>query len=150
MSYKTSEDYQEFKRCVDILFTIEGYYSNDPVDRGGETKYGISKKAYPHLDIKNLTKEKAEELYYYDYWYTLCCEQLDFPDSLLVFDSGVNHGVPRVIKWVRLLKTWKDLIPLRREFYKRIIERNPSQKRFEFGWKNRIDKIEKIYNEAIL
>ena len=31
-------------------------YTDDPVDRGGKTKYGISQKRYPNLDIKNLTE----------------------------------------------------------------------------------------------
>ena len=47
-----------------ILFAEGGSkYTNDPNDSGGETKYGISKKAFPNLDIKNLTEEQAISIY---------------------------------------------------------------------------------------
>ena len=33
----------------------EGGYVNNSRDPGGETNFGISKRAYPNVDIKNLT-----------------------------------------------------------------------------------------------
>lgn len=48
-----------FTKAMQFISKWEGEYSNDPFDPGGETKYGISKRAYPNLDIKNLTKEKG-------------------------------------------------------------------------------------------
>jgi|SRR6185437_6132197 len=50
------------------LLDIEGGYVNDPQDPGGETKYGISKRQYPNIDIKNLTPEKAFGIFLKDYW----------------------------------------------------------------------------------
>lgn len=52
---------------TDIL-QIEGGYSNDLDDAGGETKYGISKRSYPNEDIKNMTPERAIEIYTRDFW----------------------------------------------------------------------------------
>jgi len=46
----------------------DGGYTNDRDDAGGETKWGICKKYHPSLDIKNLTKEDAEEIYRNEYW----------------------------------------------------------------------------------
>ena len=46
----------------DRLIGHEGEYSNDPNDPGGETKWGISKRAYPNLDIKNLTRDGAKTI----------------------------------------------------------------------------------------
>ncbi|MDC7250325.1 MAG: glycosyl hydrolase 108 family protein [Sphaerochaetaceae bacterium] len=48
----------------------EGGYVNNTHDRGGETKFGISKRSYPDLDIANLTLEDAKEIYYRDYFAT--------------------------------------------------------------------------------
>jgi lysozyme family protein len=47
---------------------IEGGYINDPEDPGGETKYGISKRSYPHLDIRSLTLDQAKEIYRKEWW----------------------------------------------------------------------------------
>ena len=44
-----------FDLAIPIVLENEGGYINDPNDPGGETKYGISKRSYPALDIKNLT-----------------------------------------------------------------------------------------------
>lgn len=72
---------------------VEGGYVNDPQDPGGETKYGISKRAYPNEDIKNLTLDRAKELYLRDYWDKAGCDALAWPCALMVFDSAVNQGV---------------------------------------------------------
>ena len=83
--------YQEIKKVVER----EGGYVNDPVDPGGETKYGISKKAYPNVDIKNLTVDDAVELYKKDYWIPAKVERL--PDRLQgqYFDMVVNQGITK-------------------------------------------------------
>ena len=57
-----------FDKAMNFVGLMEGGYVNDPIDKGGETKYGISKRSYPNLDIKNLTKEQAREIYYKDFW----------------------------------------------------------------------------------
>ena len=41
------------------LIGFEGGYVNNPADPGGETKYGISRRAYPGEDIANMTVERA-------------------------------------------------------------------------------------------
>lgn len=50
-----------------VLQEEDGYVYN-PIDKGGETNYGISKRWYPNLDIKNLTVTQASKIYYQDYW----------------------------------------------------------------------------------
>jgi len=37
-------------------------------DRGGLTKYGISQRSYPKIDIANLTEQGAKDIYMTDYW----------------------------------------------------------------------------------
>lgn len=63
-------DYKDlnFKKAVSVLLSFEGGYVNDPDDLGGETKYGISKRSYPNLDIKNLKIDEAIAIYYTDFW----------------------------------------------------------------------------------
>lgn len=85
---------------VAIEFTLfwEGGYVFNPKDPGGETKYGISKRAYPHLDIKKLTVEKAKEIYFKDYWLTAGCQRMTMPVALVTFDIGVISGVSRAVE----------------------------------------------------
>lgn len=80
-----------FERAVAIVLEEEGGLVDNPKDPGGLTKYGISQRAYPKLDIRNLTRDDAKAIYLRDYWGH--CEALTWPLCLLVFDHSVNAGV---------------------------------------------------------
>ena len=82
-----------FDEIMKHVFEKEGGYVNDPKDPGGETKYGISKGAYPELDIKSLTKNDAKKIYMDDYWKPSKAESV--PDDLrgIYFDMCVNFGI---------------------------------------------------------
>lgn len=82
-----------FERAFEIVVGVEAGYVNDSEDSGGETKFGISKRAYPKEDIKNLTLERAKILYFNDYWLECHCQALSWPWALVVFDCAVNQGV---------------------------------------------------------
>ena len=60
---------ENFATAIDKVFEHEGGYRDDPDDRGGETNFGISKRSYPDLDIRSLTREQAEAIYYRDWWH---------------------------------------------------------------------------------
>lgn len=82
-----------FDTAFEHIIGLEGGYVNDPKDPGGETKYGISKRAYPNVDIKALTLDGAKDLYRRDYWDAVKADQLPWPLSSYVFDAAVNQGV---------------------------------------------------------
>lgn len=82
-----------FNQAFDRLMVLEGGYSDHPRDRGGETRFGISAAAYPDLDIANLTKEEAREIYLRDYWRVLRCDEIWWPLSEILFVFGVHAGV---------------------------------------------------------
>jgi len=91
---------EAFNRAFALTIGHEGGYVNDPTDKGGETNFGISKRAYPNEDIKNLTIERAKELYYNDYWLKQSCHLLEgYPEiAIELFDTSVNMGVGRGAK----------------------------------------------------
>ncbi len=93
-----SEQSKTFLDAVAWVIDIEGGYVNDPDDPGGETKFGISKRQYPHLDILSLTYADAVDIYWRDYWLGARCQ--DLPDALAVFHFGshVNHRPARANK----------------------------------------------------
>ena len=82
-----------FEKAITLVLKHEGGYVNDPNDLGGETKYGISKRSYPHLDIKNLTVEQAIEIYRRDWWDKYRYGDIKDQDvATKVFDLSVNMG----------------------------------------------------------
>lgn len=83
---------------IDRVIAHEGGYVNDPADPGGETKYGISKRAYPQLDIKNLTRDAAAAIYERDYFTSAKLYMLPDPLAYCVLDFGVNVGTSRAVK----------------------------------------------------
>lgn len=80
------------------LMLNEGGYVCDPNDKGGETKWGISKAQYPDLDICNLTQEQAKEIYFKDYWLKNKCDRFPDPISICLFDFCVNSNAKKAIK----------------------------------------------------
>ena len=87
-----------FDKAMDLVFKYEGGYVNDPDDPGGETKYGISKRQYPDLDIKNLTKEQAKEIYMADYWNKIKGNELPPKVAVFLLQCAVNMGTKRAVK----------------------------------------------------
>lgn len=90
-----------FEDAFKKLIVHEGGYVNDPRDPGGETKYGISKRAYPAVDIKNLTLDGAKLIYKRDYWDRCRCDDLPEAVRFDVFDAAVNSGVKQAIVWLQ-------------------------------------------------
>lgn len=88
----------DFDSAFVALIGNEGGLTDDPADPGGLTKYGISQRAYPAVDIRNLTLDGAKAIYRQDYWGPAGCEQV--PDAIRfdLFDMAVNSGVKTAIK----------------------------------------------------
>ena len=149
----------EFDDIIEKVLEHEGGYVDDPTDRGGETKYGISKRAYPDEDIKGLTVERAKELYKRDYWDRFKCGQL--PDRIrhIYFDMCVNMGGGRATKILQeacnsknsykidvdggigknTIKASANLEDFRLRayrvmFYAELVMKKPEQERFWVGW----------------
>lgn len=79
----------DFYQSINTVLANEGGYTNDPNDPGGETKYGISKRAYPDVDIANLTVAEATAIYLRDFW--LFGGISDQSVATKLFDSYVNE-----------------------------------------------------------
>src|SRR5580698_6446146 len=81
----------DFASAIQTVLANEGALSNNVSDPGGLTKYGISQKAYPSLDIANLTLPMAEKIYQTDYWrYDTVNSQ---PIATKLLDMSVNLGL---------------------------------------------------------
>lgn len=90
-----------FETIVEFILRIEGEYAEDIFDRGGETKWGISKRAFPDLDVRHLTREQAKEIYRVEYWGRCQCEKLPAPLAMVLMDGAVNQGPERAIRMLQ-------------------------------------------------
>lgn len=97
--FNKEKDY--FEEAVEYILSEEGGYVNDPRDPGGETKYGISKRSFPEVDIKHLTRDEAKNIYREQYYNAASCHKMSTTLALCVFDSAVNQGVGNAIKMLQ-------------------------------------------------
>ena len=156
---------KNFNEIIEQVLEHEGGYVNDPTDLGGETKYGITKRFYPDVDIKNLTIEQAKEIYKKDYWDKNKVESL--PQNLwhIYFDMCVNMGKRTAVKVLQRAANnrGKDLevdgglgpktiealngVELDRvrafrvKYYVDLITAKPEQEKFYLGWFRRATEV---------
>lgn len=111
-------------------------------DTGGETKYGISKKWNPDVDVKNLTKAQAAQILKERYWDANNIDSLPENMRLVAFDAVVNQG-PRAMEWVKEANgDPKKLLELRQADYQRLAKEDPgTYGKYLKGWENRLDKL---------
>jgi len=126
------------------ILTLEGGYSIDPDDPGGETKYGISKRSYPNIDIKNLTPDQAFEIYKADFWDKFHCDGYKYiPFAWKVCDIAFNQGPGTIMAFLPQLKQPDslagvyELIRLQMLRYANICKGKPTQLKYIIGWTNR-------------
>jgi lysozyme family protein len=138
-------------KALEFVLQWEGGYVNDPDDAGGETKYGIAKRFFPHLDIKNLTMEQAKEIYDSQYWTRAGCPWMDSEAlAIAAFDTAVNCGVG--FTKTALEKAENDLdkfLELRKQRYFDIITRNPVNRKFRRGWANRVNSLAELVGSGV-
>ena len=84
---------QKFLAAVSHVLAFEGGFADNKYDSGGRTKYGISQRQYPNLDISSLTKAQATELYFKDYWSKTMLDEIEEDVcSTKIFDLLINAG----------------------------------------------------------
>lgn len=79
-----------FDLAIPTILANEGGYVNDPADPGGETNFGISRRSYPDVDIRNLTRGEAMMIYQRDFWKYDGVQSQELATKVL--DTCVNLG----------------------------------------------------------
>ena len=175
MGYYMAEYTPQFLKSMEFVMKWEGgdKYTNDPDDPGGETKYGICKAAFPNEDIKNLTEDRANYLYYTHFWLKCCCNMMPMIVALPVFDMAVNNGPKNSILAlqralcdcgfpilddgligsttlgaIHAIPDKKDLaeecLQNREEHYDNCVKRRPKSAKYRKGWQNRVNDLRKV------
>jgi len=168
-----------FEKSIDISLDHEGGYVNHPNDPGGETKFGITKKRYPDLDIKNLSLEQAKKIYKRDFWdKNRLGEFFDQDTATHFFDMVVNHNPKDAGKMLQRAlndigqnviidgvigaksimasnsvdsdKLANAMVKRRIDFYKMLVARNPKLSVFLAGWLKRASSFSKNFDSQIM
>ncbi|MBR9882599.1 MAG: hypothetical protein GYB21_02640 [Oceanospirillales bacterium] len=97
------------KEMIDQILVREGGYVDHPDDRGGPTKFGITQKTLSRYygraatpsEVEALSVEVAREIYERNYYIAPSLNTL--PDTIqpFLFDSAVNHGPRRAIRFLQ-------------------------------------------------
>jgi lysozyme family protein len=90
---------------IDRVISREGgaKVTNDPADPGGLTKFGISKRSFPDLDIENLTYEQAKDIYIKKYFVEPRVQLLPQELQEMVLDFGVHSGPQTAVRFLQKL-----------------------------------------------
>ena len=101
-----------FDECLKFILQREGGFVDDPSDRGGATNMGITEATDDAWDkahgiaehpVRTISHEEVADIYRSEYWDKCRCNDLPPRFDLLVFDSAVQHGVSRAVKWMQLI-----------------------------------------------
>lgn len=153
-------------KYINRLIEFEGGYVNDEKDPGGETKYGISKRSFPDEDIKNLTKERAKEIYKKYYWDKIKLDRINNQElANNIFDFAVNAGIkeavleiqkivkafpdgiigPQTIELINDIKDYDYIVKeyklARISYYTNLCNKKKIFKKYLLGWINRALKV---------
>ena len=152
-----------FDEIIEVTLEHEGGYVHDPKDLGGETNFGIAGRFYPDVDIKNLTKEGAKDIYKKDYWDKNKIDDVYDDLKHIYFDMCVNQGRGTAVKILQraingkggkltvdggfgsgtkaALSKYKPSSErvrcYRLKHYYDLVNKKPEQERFLFGWYRR-------------
>ena len=102
----SEEKLTEFDDIIQVVLEHEGGYVDDPDDRGGATNWGVTQGVFEDYighevtkdDVKKMTQEVAEEIYYEKFWIPSKAQKLPAEVRHTYFDMVVNHGRGGAVK----------------------------------------------------
>ena len=170
----TATKLTEFDDIIQVVLKHEGGYVDDPDDRGGATNWGVTQAVYENYvgykcdkeEIKKMTQETAEEIYFEKYWKPSRAEKLPEEIRQTYFDMVVNFGKRGAAKVLQqtcngkntykikvdgmvgtaTISASKNVEPDRLRAYRvlkfaSIVIKKPTQEKYWFGWFRRAIRI---------
>lgn len=93
---------------IENILSLEGGYVNNPADKGGPTKWGITEntaRSHGYLgDMRDLTREQAYAILEQDYWIAPGFSKIAQYSEKLAFelcDAGTNVGPAWPSRWLQ-------------------------------------------------
>jgi lysozyme family protein len=162
-----------FEAALPFVLRWEGGLVDHPNDPGGRTNKGVTQKVYdawrrrqglPLRDVKAIDEAEVRAIYKSDYWIPPRCDLLGGPLDLVQFDTAVNMGVGRAVRFLQHTVGCEadgDFGPIteravaacdrgtivvgycdaREAFYRRLAETKPELAVFLKGWLNRLNAL---------
>jgi hypothetical protein len=139
-----------FHHALSFILPHEGGYVNDKADKGGPTKFGVTKgtlegylgKKVSEDEVKNMPLDLAKQIYKEKYWDKIGGDQLDPKIAMLAFDTAVGSGVDKA---KQMLSKYGDdperFLEAKKQWMRDIVQRDPSQQKFDKGWQNRMNHL---------
>jgi lysozyme family protein len=161
--------------ALQFVLRWEGGFVDHPNDPGGRTNKGVTQKVYdawrgrqslPKQDVKVITDAEVHAIYQGEYWLPARCDRLDSPLDVVQFDTAVNMGVGRAVRFLQgalgcgvdgnfgpgtaqavadcdLGATVAAYCQRREDFYRTLAKNNPKLGVFLKGWLNRLNALRK-------
>lgn len=159
--------------ALPLILIFEGGLTNDKNDKGGRTNFGVTQTEYDVYrtgkklliqTVANITSDEVKDIYLNHYWLPSKCDQMGDKLSVMVFDTSVNMGQGRSIKFLQgaigakvdgvigpetiaKMKTFDintlvgSYIAARKTFYQNIVKNDPTQEGFLDGWLRRLQFV---------
>jgi hypothetical protein len=127
----------DFDKIID--FTLDHESGTLVTDAGGLTRWGISSKYNPEVDVANLTRDGAAAVYQAKYWDGFACSRFAWPLDAAYFECCVNPGVAYANEWaVACSGDVLRFLLLRAQHYRERAESTPSLAADFHGWIDRV------------
>lgn len=88
-----------FDAHIGPLLQREGGFVAKDGRSGAPANFGINQRANPDVDVRNLTPERAAQLYKERYWDAAGVDNVPPEAQAAVFDAAVNQGPQRAAQW---------------------------------------------------
>lgn len=131
-----------FGSAVNKVLSFEGGYVASDGKSNAPTNFGINQKANPDIDVKNLTKDQAVNVYKTRYWDAIGADKLPSQTAEIAFDAAVNQGVDYAKGLIQ--KTGGDpakMLQQRALDYQTIVQKDPTQAKYLSSWMNRLTSL---------
>ena len=169
-----------FGSALPFVLRWEGGFVDLAADHGGATNRGITQAVYdrwrnetgkPARDVRQLRDDELEGIYLANYWQPAHCEVLAPPLALAHFDTAVNMGCGRAVRFLQQAlgcgvdgqfgdatrrsaeacqagSTVALYCSAREALYRAIVQNKPNQAVFLKGWMNRLNDLRAVVGVA--
>lgn len=157
------EDRARLSLFVKQVVSEEGGYSDNKNDKGGKTKFGVTQialKEYfrtaktPLLDmpkeIKDITKEQAEEVYYNNFYMRNKINEIEDPKLAYAWFVSYIGSAKTAPKWAKdkNIQTLDQLMAARKKLIFDIVKKDPTQRQWRDGWLGRDIRMLEMFKNS--